>query len=143
MTLHKRGYFPRGGGHCDFTIQPIKQLKPANLLHFGEITKLYGWSYVAGVLPVNMAQQMADGATNVLKTFDIPISIDVYKEHHKVANDNGSGIMYVRSLIVQFCLVRNFKLFFSSFNADSAVKQQPTVQLVHLQLEIEELIQLS
>lgn len=54
FELLRRGYFPKGGGHCKITCKPVNFLKSVDLTEFGKITKLYGWSYVAGTLPIKV-----------------------------------------------------------------------------------------
>lgn len=54
FQLLKRGYFPRGGGHTIFDITPIKFLRPVEIIEFGEIENFFGWSFVAGQLPLNV-----------------------------------------------------------------------------------------
>ena len=50
VTVH-RGYYPEGGGEVLVTVNPIKQLSPVTMTERGTITKIYGRSFVAGVLP--------------------------------------------------------------------------------------------
>lgn len=93
FDLIRRGYFPKGGGEVVVNIKPVKQLNAVELLNQGEITAIYGWSFVAGTLPVHMAHAMADSAVNVLKSVFSNVSIDRYKESPQMATGNCSGIM--------------------------------------------------
>lgn len=93
FDLIKRGYFPKGGGKVIIRIRPVRILKPVIMMEQGEITKLYGWSFVAGRLPIDMAHSMANSAVNELKCLNKYINIEKYKENKEVASENCSGIM--------------------------------------------------
>ena len=45
-----RGYYPKGGGEIHIKVNPVKQLKPLQLLERGSITRITGRAFVAGVL---------------------------------------------------------------------------------------------
>lgn len=47
-------YFPKGGGYCKVDIRPVVYLKPIELIEFGDIKQIFGWSFVAGALPVHV-----------------------------------------------------------------------------------------
>lgn len=93
FDLVRRGYFPKGGGEVVINVKPVKQINSVEILTQGEITALYGWSFVAGTLPVHVAQRMADSAINKLKSVFSNIDIERYKESADVAVGNCSGIM--------------------------------------------------
>uniref|UniRef100_A0A336KA95 RNA 3'-terminal phosphate cyclase n=1 Tax=Culicoides sonorensis TaxID=179676 RepID=A0A336KA95_CULSO len=93
FDLVKRGYFPKGGGHCLIKCQPVKFLKPVDMLSFGNYSKIYGWSFVAGTIPFNVAHDMANAAKAKFSNLPISPKIDVYKEEPAVARDNCSGII--------------------------------------------------
>lgn len=95
FDLLRRGYFPKGGGHCLVTIPPVKQLNPVEITEFGNVKDLFGWSYVAGVLPLNMANEMKKGAVDVLSRDYRPenINIEAYKESQQMSRDPGSGLI--------------------------------------------------
>lgn len=94
FDIVKRGYFPRGGGKVVVLIKPVRELQAVEILDLGKITKLYGWSYVAGTIPIHLAQNMAKGASNHLREVFNQAKIEQYKENPSVARDNSSGIMY-------------------------------------------------
>lgn len=48
-------YFPKGGGFCRIDIRPVKFLQPIQLTDFGDISQIFGWSYVAGNLPIHVS----------------------------------------------------------------------------------------
>lgn len=93
FDLITRGYFPRGGGQVVVNVKPVSSLTSVELLSQGEITKIYGWSFVARTLPLNMAHSMADSAANVLSQVHKNINIERYKESPKMATAICSGIM--------------------------------------------------
>lgn len=92
FDLLRRGYFPKGGGEVIVNVNPSDQLTPLNLTDRGKITKIYGWSFVAGTLPERLSHQMAEAASTVLKGYS-NVNIERYKEDRSVAPDNCSGIM--------------------------------------------------
>ena len=51
-----RGYYPKGGGEIQVTVNPVKQLKPLQLLQRGTLSKITGRAYVAGVLPFKVGE---------------------------------------------------------------------------------------
>lgn len=94
--ITKRGFYPAGGGIVDVSIDPVKQLAPVDLTNFGEIKSIRGEAFVAGVLPVKIASEMAEAAENILKkSFSVPIKIGAKKFSQNEAFGNGSGINIV------------------------------------------------
>ncbi|XP_055601709.1 RNA 3'-terminal phosphate cyclase [Uranotaenia lowii] len=94
FDLFRRGYFPKGGGHCVVHIKPVRTLKPVSSVDFGSISKCYGWSFVAGNVPMRVSKDASNGAKNVLQRLQPPeIDIDEYKESVDMAPDNCSGII--------------------------------------------------
>lgn len=95
FDLFKRGYFPKGGGHCKIAIPPIQQLNSVDLTNFGNVESIFGWSFVAGSLPLKIAEEMADGAKNYVKSTNPRslIKIESYKESEEMTRANCSGIM--------------------------------------------------
>lgn len=49
--LSPRGFYPKGRGEVLVTVNPLKELQPVVMTERGNITKIYGRAYVAGVLP--------------------------------------------------------------------------------------------
>lgn len=94
FDLYRRGYFPKGGGHCVAHIKPIRSLRPVNLVEFGVINRCFGWSFVAGAVPIKVAKDLADGAKNMLKRiYRDEMEIEEYRESVDMASDNCSGII--------------------------------------------------
>ncbi|CAH0549753.1 unnamed protein product [Brassicogethes aeneus] len=94
FDLIRRGYFPRGGGEVMVNVKPVDKLKSVDLTNFGEVCAIYGWSFVAGSLPIKLAHLMADSASDVLKNV-CRVNIERYKEDRNMAPDNASGIILV------------------------------------------------
>ncbi|XP_044264550.1 RNA 3'-terminal phosphate cyclase [Tribolium madens] len=95
FDLIRRGYFPKGGGEVIINVDPVAKLDSVNLTERGKITSIYGWSFVAGTLPIKMSHLMADSALHYLKRFCSSIQIERYKEDRNIAPDNCSGIILV------------------------------------------------
>lgn len=51
IFIQNRGYYPKGGGEVVVKVNPVKELSPINITERGNITKIYGRAFVAGVLP--------------------------------------------------------------------------------------------
>lgn len=95
FDLNKRGYFPKGGGVIKVHVIPIKSLKSAQLIDRGNVKSIYGWSFVAGTLPMHIAQSSGDAAVGVFKQNfpEVKADIERYKEDHHIAPNNCSGLM--------------------------------------------------
>ena len=96
----RKGYFPKGGGHVNLKILPIKgkALNAMELIDPGIVNKITIFSSVAGVLPIKMAHTMADAAIsllteNIASFGEIQTSINVKKEEN--AFGNGSSIVII------------------------------------------------
>lgn len=95
FELLRRGYFPKGGGEVVINVSPIISLTPVTLLEQGHIKAIYGWSFVAGTLPIHVAHKMADAATTVIQQEfrSVKVNIERYKENPQMAAGNCTGIM--------------------------------------------------
>ncbi|XP_049543017.1 RNA 3'-terminal phosphate cyclase [Anopheles darlingi] len=95
FDLLRRGYFPKGGGHCSVAVKPVHSLRPVQLTDAGRVQSFFGWSYVAGSLPIKIAHEMSSGARSILQQIGPgKIDIQVYKESPDVAPEgNCSGII--------------------------------------------------
>ena len=91
--LMRRGYYPRGGGEVVIEVRPVRQLNSVELLDQGDITSIYGWSFVAGTLPISLTHVMANAASADLRSYHQNINIERYKESEEMAAGNCSGIM--------------------------------------------------
>ncbi|XP_011312686.1 RNA 3'-terminal phosphate cyclase [Fopius arisanus] len=102
FTVVRRGYYPKGGGEVKFWINPLKNLKPIELINQGRIKGISGWAYVAGSAHLNEAYRMAENTQSSLSTklkekgiAVPPINIEAYREDRNVAAGYGSGINVV------------------------------------------------
>ncbi|XP_067678311.1 RNA 3'-terminal phosphate cyclase-like [Haliotis asinina] len=95
--IRRRGYYPKGGGEVKITSYPTKKLKPVSMTTRGQVTKVNIRSFVAGVLPIKVADTMARCAVDTIRqTYkDVPISKDVVKEPDHAAVGTGTGIIIV------------------------------------------------
>lgn len=98
LKILKRGYYPRGGGLITFSVPPLPPgatLPSITVTERGEITRIYGKSYVAGSLPLHIATGMSKAAktrlTSQLGLDPKIVSIEVVKEDVKDVGNNGSG----------------------------------------------------
>ncbi|XP_067027666.1 RNA 3'-terminal phosphate cyclase-like isoform X1 [Acropora muricata] len=96
-NLVRSGYYPKGGGEVRVAVNPIKQLQPLQLLERGPLARITGRAFVAGVLPLKIAQTMAREADRILKKKypNIDINIEPVKEPANKAHGNGSGIVVI------------------------------------------------
>ncbi|KAI8419736.1 hypothetical protein MSG28_008418 [Choristoneura fumiferana] len=92
MTIHRRGYFPKGGGQVTVDVEPVKKLSGVTLTDPGSIVRIQGSSFVAGVLPINMAHKMAEGAKRALSAVG-EAAITCYKEDSSKAIGNCNGML--------------------------------------------------
>ena len=93
----KRGFYPRGGGQVDVTIQPLQDgpLQPIQLNRDrGDVATFYIRSFHAGKnLPRHLAEQMAKSAQSTLLAQypHVPIETDIVTEQNAIGN--GLGIL--------------------------------------------------
>ena len=53
--IFSSGYYPKGGGEVHVAVNPIKQLRPLQLLERGPLARITGRAFVAGVLPLKVS----------------------------------------------------------------------------------------
>ncbi|TBU50133.1 RNA 3'-terminal phosphate cyclase [Dichomitus squalens] len=96
LQVVKRGYYPRGGGQVHVSIPPVAGPLPSvTLTDRGEIKRVYGKSYVAG-LPKSLADAMRTAAIDTLVESGIKenrIKIESLREKPSDAVGSGSGIV--------------------------------------------------
>lgn len=73
LRVVRRGYYPRGGGEVELTVQPCRELQPLRLEHPGELQVVEGLAYCAN-LPGHIATRMADAAS--ARLLGLPVRID-------------------------------------------------------------------
>ncbi|XP_028857660.1 RNA 3'-terminal phosphate cyclase isoform X1 [Denticeps clupeoides] len=94
--LKMRGYYPKGGGEVLVKVNPVKELSPINMTERGNITKIYGRAFVAGVLPSKLAKDMSTAAVRAIRKEikDLYINIQSLQEKDKACG-NGNGIIII------------------------------------------------
>ncbi|XP_063894394.1 RNA 3'-terminal phosphate cyclase [Helicoverpa armigera] len=95
MTVHRRGYYPKGGGFVTVDVTPVQKLVATRVMERGFISKIYGWSFVAGTLPMRLANQMSEGFKEKISDLHPRTDITVLKEDINLAPNNCSGIITV------------------------------------------------
>lgn len=92
VEIVRKGYFPRGGGEVNITVDPTSRpFPPIELLDRGEITRLSVRASVAGTLPIKVAEQMASGAERRLRSRLGPASASISVDAHREASAFGNG----------------------------------------------------
>lgn len=61
VELKRRGYYPRGGGEVEVTIEPARRLRPLRLDECGPIEEIAGIAHCAN-LPAHVAERMQQAA---------------------------------------------------------------------------------
>jgi len=94
IDIVRRGYYPKGGGELRVGIPPVKSISPIDLTTRGEIVKFHCRSYVAGVLPLVIAQEMATAAEEVLHSHypSVPVEIEAVQEVSAIGNGCGLSL---------------------------------------------------
>lgn len=130
FDLMKRGYYPRGGGRCKVSIPPVESLNPIDITDFGHLQEIIGWCYVAGRLPVVLADNMKKSAEKELSILQHQCELEAYKESADVARDNGSGVI-LKATTSTNCTIGASTLGERSVDAD-ALGSKAGQDLVHL-----------
>ncbi|KAL4703461.1 hypothetical protein ACJJTC_010333 [Scirpophaga incertulas] len=92
LNIRKRGYFPKGGGVVTAEVRPVRGFSAVQLTDRGDIVAVRGSAFVAGNLPLKLAQEMAEGAKSELRSIHANLDIQCYREDRTVAPDSCSGI---------------------------------------------------
>uniref|UniRef100_A0A087XGF0 RNA 3'-terminal phosphate cyclase n=1 Tax=Poecilia formosa TaxID=48698 RepID=A0A087XGF0_POEFO len=94
--IRMRGYYPKGGGEVAVTAQPLKELQPVSMTDRGNITKIHGRAFVAGVLPFKLAKDMSAAAVRTIRKEikELYINIQPVQEKEKACG-NGNGIIII------------------------------------------------
>src|SRR5438552_1305362 len=74
LRLSRLGFYPRGGGRVDVTVQPSSRLKGMHLIERGQPKTVMGISAVAG-LPVDIARRQARRAVHRLRETGLDVDI--------------------------------------------------------------------
>jgi len=96
IDLHRRGFFPRGGGSVEVTCKPISQLRPFTLTEYGNVIKVVIRSVVGGKCLRSVGDQMANAAQAMLAPAMGPeITFEKIVETDPQAICPGSSILLV------------------------------------------------
>ncbi|CAH1640474.1 unnamed protein product [Spodoptera littoralis] len=95
LRVNRRGYFPKGGGIVTVEVNPVTKFKPIQITERGYINAIFGWSFVAGTLPLRWATQMSDGVKEKICSVYPRTQITALKEDANVAPHNCSGIIVI------------------------------------------------
>ncbi|TNN36615.1 RNA 3'-terminal phosphate cyclase [Liparis tanakae] len=78
------------------TVNPVKELQPVVMTERGNITKIYGRAFVAGVLPYKLAKDMSAAAVRTIRKEikELYINIPALQEK-EMASGNGNGIIII------------------------------------------------
>ncbi|XP_028919660.1 RNA 3'-terminal phosphate cyclase [Ornithorhynchus anatinus] len=95
--IKMRGYYPKGGGEVVIRMSPVKQLNAINITDRGTVTKIYGRTFVAGVLPLKIAKDMAAAAVRCIRKEirDLYVNVQPVQEPKDQAFGNGNGIIII------------------------------------------------
>ena len=95
----RRGYFPQGGGEIFVKIYPMtKPLNSLDITEFGKLKRVSGRAFVAGHLPLKIAQTMASTAKQELERFcdkDVEIDIQAVQEPQATYIGTGTGLILI------------------------------------------------
>jgi len=93
-TLHKRGYYPKGGGQATLIINPIKTIQPLVFGSEDQTPEVYGSIHTA-LLPDHIPKRMKHTAVQLLLKQNLRASIDTTTS---TAQSPGIGItLWMRS----------------------------------------------
>ena len=94
LVVHRRGHYPKGGGHVSVSIEPPRRLKPICWLDRPESTRIEGVSHCVR-LPSHVAQRQAEAAKEKLAAsglHDVNIATETYPPNQDPHISPGSGI---------------------------------------------------
>ncbi|XP_061540507.1 RNA 3'-terminal phosphate cyclase isoform X2 [Phycodurus eques] len=94
--IKMRGFYPKGGGEVCAAVHAAKELQAVTMLERGNISKIHGRAYVAGVLPFKLAKDMSAAAVRTIRREikDLYINIQAVQEKEKACG-NGNGIIII------------------------------------------------
>ncbi|XP_061634155.1 RNA 3'-terminal phosphate cyclase isoform X1 [Phyllopteryx taeniolatus] len=94
--IKMRGFYPKGGGEVCAAVRAVKELQAVTMLERGNISKIHGRAYVAGVLPFKLAKDMSAAAVRTIRREikDLYINIQAVQEKEKACG-NGNGIIII------------------------------------------------
>lgn len=79
VEVHRRGYYPRGGGIVEAVVEPTRTWSPLDLSDLGEVRRVRGIAHVAN-LPEDIPKRMQHAAMRRLQRLgDVTIEERVYR----------------------------------------------------------------
>lgn len=72
---------------------PVDRILPLYLTDPGNLTQVKGYSYVAGNIPLSIAERMASQATKRIKSSFPGVAVDIKRVHEDKAVGSGTGII--------------------------------------------------
>jgi RNA 3'-terminal phosphate cyclase (ATP) len=94
IQVHRRGHYPKGGGHVSISVDPPRVLKAVNLLERGQLLGIEGTSHSVR-LPSHVAQRQASAAKEKLNAegfTQVKIATETYHPNQDPHFAPGSGI---------------------------------------------------
>jgi RNA 3'-terminal phosphate cyclase (ATP) len=94
LTVHKRGHYPKGGGHVTMTVSPSDGLSAVKLVERGDELGVDGISHCVK-LPSHVAQRQAHAAQEKLKKrgiANVNVAVETYPPNEDQHLGPGSGI---------------------------------------------------
>lgn len=99
INLVRRGFYPQGNGIVQVETFPLEEtLSPLVMIDPGKATSISGLSFVAGSIPMRVAEEEADAARNILTSSlsnSVRITIETKKENDKTAFGNGTATILI------------------------------------------------
>mmetsp|Transcript_618 Transcript_618/g.2180 ORF Transcript_618/g.2180 Transcript_618/m.2180 type:complete len:407 (-) Transcript_618:52-1272(-) len=93
-----RGYYPKGGGHVRYSVPPVKELQPIELLDQGTVTHIRIRAFVSQ-LPVRIAENMSSAAERTIREAldheDGGIAFAIENVQEEMSFGFGSGIIII------------------------------------------------
>lgn len=91
VSVKERGFFPRGGGEVDITVEPSGRREPATLIEQGNLNQVQGIAFATVMLhKARVAERMANQAAKQLEPLKCPVNIEI--EYGESLSD-GAGIV--------------------------------------------------
>jgi RNA 3'-phosphate cyclase len=95
INQKRRGHYPRGGGMVSCEVIPSSEVKPLDLVKFGELVKVGGISHCVR-LPGHIAERQAASAEDLIQK-NLGIESDIVRESYSKGDDPhlgpGTGIV--------------------------------------------------
>ncbi|XP_043193170.1 RNA 3'-terminal phosphate cyclase-like isoform X3 [Amphibalanus amphitrite] len=93
--VRRRGYFPRGGGLVEASVSPVTQLRPLELLDQGRLVGVTGAAFVAGKLPLRVADSVAAAARRRLQAAlpSVPVRVEAVRDPEGAGPASGLNLV--------------------------------------------------